>query len=60
MEFEGGVAGNVVPDKASALVKADISMLSSTGRVTVEPAGNGLVRITGHGVGGTPRCHRAP
>ena len=52
MEFEGGVAGNVVPDKASALVKADISVLSSTGRVTVEPAGNGLVRITGHGVGG--------
>ena len=52
MEFEGGVAGNVVPDKASALVKADISVLSSTERVTVEPAGNGLVRITGHGVGG--------
>ena len=46
------MAGNVVPDKASALVKADISVLSSTERVTVEPAGNGLVRITGHGVGG--------
>lgn len=52
MEFEGGVAGNVVPDKASALVKADIAALRGTENVTVEPAGSGLVRITGHGVGG--------
>lgn len=52
VEFEGGVAGNVVPDKASALVKADITALSETDRVTVEAAGEGLVRITGHGIGG--------
>lgn len=52
VSFEGGVAGNVVPDLAVAVVRADAAALRGTDAVTVEDAGEGLVRITGHGKGG--------
>ena len=51
VEFSGGVAGNVVPDRAFALVKADIAGLKDTENVKVS-AENGLVRVAAFGVGG--------
>ena len=52
VEFTGGVASNVVPDRASALVKADITQLHSTENVTITAQGEGLVRVAGFGKGG--------
>lgn len=51
-DFSGGVARNVVPDRASALVRADISRLRDTDAVKVSPEGEGLVRVSGFGKGG--------
>ena len=50
-EFEGGVANNAVPDRASALVKADIVGLKNAPNITLEPEGEG-VRIRGWGKAG--------
>lgn len=50
-DFAGGVAGNVVPDRASALVKADIAALQETENVKIAAEGD-CVRITGYGIGG--------
>lgn len=50
VEIRGGVAANVIPQKAEALVKAE--KLASSGRVTAEPAGEGLWRLTAQGIGG--------
>lgn len=51
LEFTGGVAHNVVPDRASCLVKADISKLSECEGITLEEE-HGAVRIRGWGKGG--------
>ncbi len=51
LEFTGGVAHNVVPDRASCLVKADISTLKECEGITLEEE-NGAVRIRGWGKGG--------
>lgn len=51
LEFTGGVAHNVVPDRASCLVKADFSALSEREGITLEEE-NGAVRIRGWGKGG--------
>ena len=51
LEFTGGVAHNVVPDRASALVKADFASLSEREGITLEEE-NGAVRIRGWGKGG--------
>ncbi|GKI13840.1 dipeptidase PepV [Oscillospiraceae bacterium] len=51
LEFEGGVAHNVVPDRAACLVKADITALTGREGITLE-AENGAVRIRGWGKGG--------
>ena len=51
LEFEGGVAHNVIPDRASCLVKGDISKLSERQGITLEEE-NGAVRIRGWGKGG--------
>lgn len=51
LEFEGGVAHNVIPDRASCLVKGDISKLSEREGITLEEE-NGAVRIRGWGKGG--------
>ena len=40
-EFEGGVANNAVPDRASALVETDITKLKNAPNITLEPEGNG-------------------
>ena len=52
VRFEGGVAANVVPDRAFAVVKADAAGLADTDRVKVTCEGEGLVRISGYGKGG--------
>ena len=51
VEFEGGVANNAVPDRASALVRTDISKLKNAPNITLEPEGDG-VRIRGWGKSG--------
>ena len=45
-EFEGGVANNAVPDRASPLVKTDIRKLKNAPNITLEPEGDG-VRVRG-------------
>ena len=50
-EFEGGVANNAVPDRASALLKTDITKLKNAPNITLEPEGDG-VRIRGWGKAG--------
>ena len=50
-QIEGGVATNAVPDRASALVKTDISKLKNAPNITLEPEGDG-VRIRGWGKAG--------
>ena len=52
VDFAGGVAENVVPDRAAAVVKADAASLPSAEHIQVEPAGPGLARITAFGKGG--------
>ena len=51
LDFAGGVANNVIPDRASCLVKADIKALKETDGITLEEE-NGSVRIRGWGKGG--------
>ncbi len=51
LEFTGGVAHNVVPDRASCLVKADFAALTEREGITLEEE-NGAVRIRGWGKGG--------
>lgn len=51
LDFEGGVANNAVPDRASALVQADIAGLKNAPNITLEPEGDG-VRIRGWGKAG--------
>ena len=50
-DFEGGVATNAVPDRASALVTTDITKLRNAPNITLEPEGEG-VRIRGWGKSG--------
>ena len=51
MDIKGGVAANVVPDRAYALVKADINALQECEGIRLS-AENGLVRISAFGKGG--------
>ena len=51
LEFEGGVANNAVPDRASALVKAEMAGLKNAPHITLEPE-NGCVRVRGWGKSG--------
>ena len=51
-DFEGGVANNAVPDRASALLHTDITKLKNAPNITLEPAGEGCVRVRGWGKAG--------
>ncbi len=51
LDFDGGVANNVIPDRASCLVRADIHRLAPREGITLEEE-NGAVRIRGWGKGG--------
>ncbi len=52
VELDGGTVRNAIPGLASALVRADIASLPAAESITVEPAGEGLVRVSAHGKGG--------
>lgn len=49
--LEGGMASNAVPATACAVVRADARVLPAAERITVEPTGEGLVRVAAQGVG---------
>ncbi|MBQ8647317.1 MAG: Sapep family Mn(2+)-dependent dipeptidase [Oscillospiraceae bacterium] len=51
LEFEGGVAGNAVADRASALVRADLAKMTAPEGVTLEQEGD-FVRVKGFGISG--------
>lgn len=51
LDWEGGVATNAVPDRASALVKADLKALPQREGVTLEQEGE-YVRVRGWGKSG--------
>lgn len=50
--IEGGTATNAVPGLASATVRADAAVLPAADCLDIEEAGEGLARITAHGIGG--------
>jgi len=50
LELLGGTVVNAVPARAEALVRAET--LSPTDRVEAEPMGEGLWKLTAHGIGG--------
>ena len=52
IDFQGGVAHNVVPDRAYALVRADASALKDTENVKVTAEADGVARISALGKGG--------
>lgn len=49
--FAGGYASNMVPDRATCLVRGDASALASTDRITVSTE-DGMVRLDAKGIGG--------
>lgn len=49
VKLEGGVASNAVPGEAYAIVRADASKLPAAASLTMEEAGEGLVRIDASG-----------
>lgn len=52
VELSGGTVSNAIPRSATALVRADASALPAAERIEVEPAGDGLARVTATGIGG--------
>ena len=52
VELSGGTVSNAIPGKATALVRADAAVLPTAERIAVEPAGEGLARVTATGIGG--------
>ena len=52
VDIKGGVANNAVPDRASALLRTDITRLKNAPNITLEPAGDGCVRVRGWGKAG--------
>ena len=53
VDFDGGTVGNAVAGEATAVVRADAASLPAAERIDVEPAGEGLAKLTAHGIG----CH---
>ena len=51
VDFDGGTVGNAVAGEATATVRGDARLLAGTDRIVVEDAGEGLVRLTAHGIG---------
>ena len=52
VSFEGGTVTNAVPGSAVLCVRAIASELPSAERIDIEDAGDGVARLTAHGVGG--------
>lgn len=52
VQMEGGTVPNAVCGLASALVRASLDQLPARESIELAPEGEGLVRVTAHGVGG--------
>ncbi len=52
LEFTGGVATNVVPDRAIAIVKMPSKMPKETENIELEQPGDGTLKIKAFGIGG--------
>jgi len=52
IDFVGGVASNVVPDRAYALVKATAGEFPEAEGITVTAEEDGVMRVAGMGIGG--------
>ncbi len=52
LELDGGTVRNAIPGLATATLRADASQLPAADNITVEPAGDGLARVSAHGKGG--------
>ena len=52
VELDGGTVPNAICGQATAVVRADAATLPAAERIVVEPAGDGLARITASGIGG--------
>ena len=53
VDFDGGTVGNAVAGEATAVVRANAADLPAAERIDIEPAGEGLAKLTAHGIG----CH---
>ncbi len=52
LQFEGGVANNVVPDRAFAVLNKPQNMPSETEYVKIEDLNDGTIKLNGFGIGG--------
>ena len=52
VEFDGGTVTNAIPGVASVTVRTGAGELAPAQGIDVEPAGEGLVKLTAHGKGG--------
>ena len=52
VELDGGTVPNAICGQATAVVRADAATLPAAERIVVEPAGDGLARVTASGIGG--------
>jgi predicted dipeptidase len=52
VELDGGSVINAIPGNASAVVRADAATLPAAEGISVEPAGEGLARVSAKGLGG--------
>ncbi|HJA29837.1 MAG TPA: Sapep family Mn(2+)-dependent dipeptidase [Candidatus Olsenella pullicola] len=52
VELDGGTVPNAICGQATAVVRTNAATLPATERIVVEPAGEGLARITASGIGG--------
>ena len=52
VELDGGTVPNAICGQATAVVRADAATLPAAERIAVEPAEEGLARITASGIGG--------
>ena len=52
VRIEGGTATNAIPSLAEAVVRAGASELPAADGIEVVEAGEGLARVTAHGIGG--------
>ena len=52
VELDGGTVANAIPGLACAVVRADAAALPAADHIEIEPAGDGLARVSAHGKGG--------
>jgi succinyl-diaminopimelate desuccinylase len=52
VEFDGGTVGNAIPSLATVTVRAEASSLPAAPGIEIAAVGEGLARLTAHGIGG--------